>query len=85
MSWQSVRNKNYDSHDTYYKGECPKFKETARLFIRLSGKTVSKHDLQPTFTPRFIECSLLNEKQEKHTTCMLQCPCFEDYKNSHDY
>ncbi len=85
MSWQIVRNKNYDSLDTYYKGHCPRFGETATLSIHLSGKIVSKYDLQPTFTPRFIECSLLNEKNEKDTACMLQCPCFEDYKNSHDY
>ncbi len=85
MSWQIARNKNYDSHDNYYKSDCPKFKETARLSIHLSGKTVSKHDLQPTFTPRLMECSLLNGKNEKDTTCMLECPCFKDYKNSHDY
>lgn len=85
MKWQPVRNKDYNSRDTYYRDECPKFIECATLSIRLSGKQGSKSDLQPTFTPHITECSLLKEKNDKDTTCILSCPIFEAYKSSHDY
>lgn len=45
MAWKIVRNKDYTSRDTYHRGECPRFRETATLSIHLSGKQVSKHDL----------------------------------------
>lgn len=85
MKWQPVRNKDFNSLDTYCQGECPKFIESATLFIHLSGKHESKYDLQLTFTPYIKECSLLKEKNDKDTTCMLSCPIFEAYKNSHNY
>lgn len=85
MKWQSVRNENYSSRDTYYRGECPRFSENATLSIHLSGKQIGKSDLQLTFTPHIKECSLLKEKNEKNTACMLSCTIFEEYKNSHDY
>ncbi len=85
MSWSPTRNKDYYSRDTYYKGECPRFRETATLSIHLSGKIVGKNDKQPTFSPYLQACSLLKEKREKDTSCKLGCSCFEDYKNSHDY
>ena len=83
--WQPVRNKDYSSHEISWKGDCPKFNESATLFIHLSGRQVSKSDLQLTFTPHIKECSLLSEKNDKNTACMLSCPIFEAYKNSHDY
>lgn len=85
MKRQLVRNKDYSSRDTYWRGECPRFIENATLSIHLSGKQGSKYDLQPTFTPHIKECSLLKEKNDKDTTCMLSCPIFKVYKNSHDY
>ena len=85
MKWQPVRNENYSSRDTYCRGECPRFNESATLSIHLSGKQVSKYDLQPTFTPRIKECSLLKEKNDKNTACTLSCPIFEAYKNSRSY
>ena len=85
MKWQPIRNENYSSRNTYSKGECPRFKESAELSIHLTGKQPYKTDLQPTFTPHIKECSLLKEKNEKNTACMLSCPIFEAYKNSHDY
>ena len=85
MAWKIVRNKDYNSRDTYHRGECPRFKETATLSIHLSGKQVSKHDLGLSFSPCLKECSLLNEKREKDTSCMFGCRCFEEYKQSHDY
>lgn len=85
MKWQPVKNKDCSSSDTYYRGECTKFNENATLFIHLSGKQCSKSDLQLTFTPHIKECSLLKEKSDKNTVCMLSCPVFEAYKNSHDY
>lgn len=85
MKWQPVRNKNYGSHDTCWQGDCPRFKERATLSIYLSGKQVCRSDLQLTFTPYIKECSLLEEKNEKNTVCMLECPIFEAYKNSHSY
>ena len=85
MKWQPVRNENYSFRDTYYRGECPKYIESATLSIHLSGEQKGKSDLQITFTPNIKECSLLKEKNDKHTTCMLSCPIFEAYKNSHDY
>ena len=83
--WNPIRNENYSSRDTYWRGRCPKFIEDATLFIYLSGKQVCKSDLQLTFTPHFKECSLLKERNDKDTSCMLSCPIFEAYKNSHDY
>ncbi len=83
MKWQPVRDKEYNSHDTYWRGECPRFIESATLSIHLSGKQGSKSDLQLTFIP-YIK-SLLKEKNDKNTACMLSCPIFEAYKNSHDY
>lgn len=85
MAWQPIRNKDYYSRDTYHRGECPRVKETATLSIHLSGKQVSKYDLQPSFSPFIKECSLLNEKHEKDTSCTFGCRCFEEYKQSHDY
>ena len=85
MKWQSVRNKDYSSCDTYCRGNCPRFNENATLSIHLSGKQASKFDLQLTFTPRIKECSLLKEKNDTNTACMLSCPIFEAYKSSHDY
>lgn len=85
MKWRPVRNKDYSSRDTYLRGECPRFIESATLSIHLSGKQGSKSDLQLTFTPRIKECSLLKEKNDKNTACMLLCPIFEAYQSSHDY
>lgn len=85
MKWQPIRNKNYSSRDADHHGECPRFMERATLSIHLSGKQVCKSDLQFTFTPYIKECSLLKEKNDKNTICMLSCPIFEAYKNSHDY
>lgn len=85
MKWQPARNENYNSRDTSYRGECPRFNESATLSIHLSGKQISKTDLQPTFSCRLNGCSLLKEKNEKDTTCTLWCPIFEAYKKSHDF
>lgn len=85
MKWQYVRNKDYSSRDTYWRGECPRFIKSATLSIHLSGKQGRKSDLQLTFTPHIKECSLLKEKNDKNTACMLSCPVFEAYKDSHDY
>lgn len=85
MIWQPVRNKNYSSRETYHQGKCPRFNESATLSIYLSGKQSEKNDLQPNFSPRLDGCSLLQEKNDKNTACMLWCPLMEDYKNSHDY
>ena len=85
MKWQPVRDKDYSSRDTYYIGECPRFAESATIFIHLNGKQVCKSDLQPSFIPNIKECSLLKEKNDKNTVCMFSCPIFEAYKNSHDY
>ena len=85
MKWKLVRNKDYSSRDTYCRGECPRFNESATIFIHLSGKQGSKFDLQLTFTPHIKECSLLKEKNDNNAACMLSCPIFEAYKNSHDY
>ena len=85
MKWQPIRNEDYSSRDTCWRGECPRFIESATLSIYLRGKQGSASDLQPTFTPHIKECSLLKEKNEKNTVCMLSCPVFEAYKNSHDY
>ena len=81
MKWQPIRNKDFYSRDTYCQGECPKFMESVTLSIHLSGKQESEHDLQPIFTPHIKECSLLKEKNDKNTMCMLSCPIFEAYKN----
>ena len=85
MKWKPVRNKDYSFRDTYCRGQCPRFAEGATLSIHLSGKQGSKSDLQPTFIPHIKECSLLKEKNDKNTVCMLSCPSFEAYKKSHDY
>lgn len=85
MKWQPERNKDYSSRDIDLKGECPRINESATLFIHLSGNRRSKTDLMPTFTPHIKECSLLKEKNDKNTVCMLSCPIFEAYKNSHSY
>ena len=86
MADRIVRNKDYYSRDTSHRGECLRFREIATLSIHLSGKQVSKADLQLSFSPCLRECSLLREKNENDTSCMIWCPCFEDYKkNSHDY
>lgn len=85
MAWQIVRNKDYNSRDTYHRGDCPRFRETATLSIHLSGKQICKTDLQPTFSCRLKECSLLKEKNEKDTACMLGCSLLKDYENTHDY
>lgn len=85
MNWQPVRNKYYSSHDAYFRGKCPRFDESATLSVHLSGKQEYRFDLHPTFTPHIKECSLLKEKNDKNTVCMLSCPIFEAYMNSHDY
>lgn len=85
MKWQPVRNKYYSSRDTYWRGECPRFVENAMLSIHLGGKQGCVSDLQPTFVPHIKECSLLKEKSDKNTACMLSCPIFEAYKSSNDY
>ena len=85
MKWQPVRNKDYSSRDTYSRGKCPRFDENATLSIHLSGNHVSKADLQLTFTSYITDCSLLKEKNDKNSVCMLSCPIFETYKNSCDY
>ena len=85
MKGQPVRNKDYSSRDTYCRGNCPRFNENATLSIHLSGKQASKFDLQVTFIPCIKECSLLKEKNDTNTACMLSCPIFEAYKSSHDY
>ena len=85
MKWQPARNKDYSSPNTYCQGECPRFRKNAILFIHLSGKKESSYDLQLTFTPHIKECSLLKEKNDKNTVCMLSCPIFEAYKNSRSY
>ena len=73
------------SYDDYYRGKCSRFNEDATLSLHLSGKQGSKYDLQLTFTPYIKECSLLKEKNDKSSGCMLSCPIFEAYKNSHSY
>ena len=85
MKWQPIRNNDYSSRETCCRGECPRFVESAALSIHLSGNQRSKADLQLTFTPHLKECSLLKEKNDKNTACMLSCPIYEAYKNSHDY
>ena len=85
MAWQIVRNKNYTSRETYHRGDCKRFNEIATLSIHLSGKQMCKSDLQPTFSCRLDECSLLKEKNERDTTCMMECSLLKDYKKSHDY
>ena len=85
MKWQPVRNENYSFRDTDCRGKCPIYNENATLSLHLIGKQICKSDLQPTFTPRIKECSLLKEKNEKNAACMLACTIFEEYKNSHDY
>ena len=85
MKWQPVRNKSYSSRDDYYRGKCSRFKEITTLSIQLNGKQGSKFDLQLTYTPHIKECSLLKEKNDKNTACMLSCPVFKAYQNSHGY
>ena len=85
MKWQPVRNKDYSSRDIDWKGECPRFNESATLFIHLSGRQGSTSDLHLTFILYIKEWSLLSEKNDKNMACMLSCPIFEAYKNSHDY
>lgn len=85
MAWRVVRNEDYSSRDTTYRGDCPKFEESVTLSIHLSGKHISHHDVQPTFSPCLQGCSLLQGRNIDDTTCMLCCPLFEDYKKSHDY
>ena len=62
MSDKIVRNKDYNSINDFHRGECHRFRETATLSIHLSGKQVSKDDLQPVYSANLKECSLLNEK-----------------------
>ena len=78
------RNKNNSSHDTCWYGECSRFHVNATLTIHLSAKRVSQYDLQPTLTPYIKACNLLKEKGVKDMSCMLSCPIFEEYRNSHD-
>lgn len=82
---QFERNIDYTSFDTYCQGVCPKFNENAKLSIRLNGRYESKYDLDLTYTPHIKECSLLKEKNDKNTVCMLSCPVFKAYKNGHNY
>ena len=85
MAWNVVRNKDYYSQDTTWKGDCPRFAETATLSIHIRRKQYSKHDVELTPSCRLDGCCLLKEKNEKDTTCLLSCPVFEEYKNSHSY
>ena len=85
MKWQPIRNNDYSSRDTYHRGDCPIFIQTATISIHLSGKQESKSNSNLIFTPYIKECSLLKEKNIKNKSCMLLCPIFEAYKNSHDY
>ena len=79
-----VRNEEYKNKETYYEGLCPKYNKRARILISLKGRIESKQDLQPTFTPYFRECILLETENLKHYPC-IECPIFEDFKNSHSY
>ena len=83
MKSQSNRKINCSPLDIEWQGECPKFAQSATLLIHLSVKRGCKYDLQPTFTPHIKECNLLRERNDKNTVCMLSCPNFEAYKNSH--
>ena len=85
MADRIVRNQNYNSFDTSWCGHCLKYREEATVIIHLSGRQESTHDLQPSFTPHFKECSLLKKKGDKNNACTLSCPVFEAYKNSHSY
>lgn len=85
MKWQPIRNKDYSSKDTYCRGKCPRFNESATLFVHHSGTIECRFDLHPIFRSHIKECSLLKEKNDKNTACMLSCPVFVEYKNSHDY
>lgn len=85
MAWNIVRNKDYYSQVTTWRGDCPRFAETATLSIHISKKQYSKYDVQPTPSCCLDGCNLLKEKSEKGTTCMFSCPVFEAYKNSHSY
>ena len=84
MVYRIVRNKNYDSHDTTWRGDCTRFFESATLSIHISRKQISKFDIQPTPSCHLVACSLINEKNERDTSCMLDCPIFKAYKASHD-
>lgn len=85
MKYRIVRNKDYDTHDTTWSGNCTRFSKSATLFIRVSRKQMGKSDIQPTPSCRLLACSLINEKNDKDTSCMLECPIFNAYKDSHDY
>ena len=85
MKWQPIGNSNNCFRETYCCGKCLIYNEGATLSIHLSCKQMCKSDLQPTFTPYITECSLLKEKNDKNTACMLSCPIFETYKKSYDY
>ncbi len=84
MKWNIIRNKDYYSRDTYHKCKCPKYGETATISIELCGTKQSKNDCGLTPSPHIKECSLLKKCGEKNITC-IECPCFEEYKNSHSY
>lgn len=85
MAWKIVRNKDYYSHDITWRGDCPRFTETAILSIHISKEQYSKYDVQPTASYRLAGCNLLNKKCERDITCMFSCPVFEAFKNSHSY
>lgn len=85
MSWIPVRNESYNSRETYHRGKCTKYNEVSKLTICVSGRQLTKTDLQLTYSCRLVECSLLKAKNEQDTTCMLWCPLMKEYENSHDY
>ena len=85
MRWKPARNGSNNSRETYHQGKCAKYNEISKLSICVSGRQFAKTDLQPTCSCRLVECSLLKERNEKDTTCMLWCPLMKEYENSHDY
>ena len=86
MALKIVRNKDYNSRDTYHRGECPRFpNKTATLFIQLSGSKIAKDDLDSIYHVASFECSILNDTNDKRNTCRLDCPIIKEFRNSHSY
>ena len=85
MKQRIIRNSSYTFRDTTHSGRCPRFNEKATLSIHLNGKQIAKTDLHATFSCRLMECSLLKEKSEKDTTCVLECSLLKEYKNGHNF
>ena len=72
-------------YDTYCKGQCELFNTKATLSISFISRKISKHDLQPTLTPYIKTCDLLEVNKDKSNICLVTCPIFNDFKNSHSY